>query len=340
MKPEIRLYTGKGLISRQTIVYNGETKEISPYLPDEDLVKAVQLAQILGRPLLLKGEPGCGKSRLAEAVAFELFGNDFPAYYFEWHIKSTSKAQDGLYTIDHLKRMRDASLRTEQGKDITIRLYKDEYGNYLPSGEYVQLGELGKAFQMSSQAKRQGGSAPPVVLIDEVDKADIDFPNDLLLELDRMEFTIPDALDKDGSPVSIKASPDFRPLLIITSNDEKPLPPAFLRRCLFHYIGFEKIKLTEIVKSNFDLPESLVHDAVNQFKEWRKKIEEKQVSSKNISTSELLDWVRLISHYYQLDGGTPQFETDALPSYYQALLKDAESIKLFAKKEPLMATLQ
>lgn len=307
---------------------------IDPYLPSPSLVKAVQLAQILQRPLLVKGEPGCGKSRLAEAIAVELHKQEFRNNYFTWNIKSTSKAQDGLYIIDNLQRLSDANFK--EGQDLEIKLEEDKDGNFKPNGIYIKLGEMGKAFQLSNSPALLN---PPVVLIDEIDKADIDFPNDLLLELDRMEFPIPEFKDKNGDPVKIKANKNdnnMRPLFIITSNDEKPLPPAFLRRCMFHFIDFKDINLQEIVESKFpDLIKegSLVSNTVDVFKRWRKKIADMGTSNKNISTSELLDWVKLIDHYRKLETIEIEYKDDLLPLYHQALLKDIESIQLFAKKD-------
>ncbi|HEY6901240.1 MAG TPA: hypothetical protein VI233_11375, partial [Puia sp.] len=159
------------------------------------------------------------------------------------------------------------------------------------------------------------------------------FPNDLLLELDRMEFEIPEIME-DGRALRIRAA--VRPLFIITSNDEKPLPPAFLRRCLFHYIEFRDIRLKEIVESKFPklaTTPAIIDDAITAFTEWRKKIAEKGTSSKNITTGELLDWVRLID-YYAARGQKPQLNPNTLPEYHQALLKDPESIKIFASNDP------
>ena len=327
--PELQLYQGHSTAKKE----QADPLGIETYLPSDSLIKAVQLAQILRRPLLVKGEPGCGKSRLAEAVAAELFGLRFREYYFEWNIKSSSKAQDGLYLINNLQRLSDANFKTEDRQSLSISLFKDKQGRYHPHGKYIDLGVLGQAFLLSQNNTLP---APPVVLIDEIDKADIDFPNDLLLELDRMEFEIPEIIE-DGAPLRIKAN--LRPLFIITSNDEKPLPPAFLRRCLFHYIEFRDIRLTEIVRSKFPLLAAtppIIDDAIKAFTEWRKKIAEKGTSSKNITTGELLDWVRLID-YYVARGEKPVLNPNALPEYHQALLKDPESIKIFASNEAATA---
>lgn len=299
---------------------------LEPYLPSKKLIEAVKLAQLSGRPLLVKGEPGCGKSRLADAVAAELHGKNFRDHYFEWNVKSTSKAQDGLFVIDHLKRLSEANLGKQSHKSLNIGLERYGDNSYATEGDYLKLGVLGKAF-VSSYIK---DSESPVVLIDEIDKADIDFPNDLLLELDKMTFEIPDAVDQDGNGVHIKANEKNRPLFIITSNDEKPLPPAFLRRCLFHYISFDEIQIDEIAKTRFPelaVAPDLLKSALDGFAAWRAKISNSGISSKNISTSELLDWLFLIvKNNYQ-----GEIKKDDLPPYHQALLKDVESIQLFAK---------
>lgn len=317
-----KLYEGKALLYPKDETAGSRP---DPYDPAPELIQAVQLAQILERPLLLKGEPGCGKSRLAEAVAYELHGKDYKNYFFTWNVKSTSKAAEGLYSIDYLKRLRDAHL--PEGKrpaDLDIR----------EGGPYLKIGELGKAFALSVEMINQNpGASPPVVLIDEVDKADIDFPNDLLQELDKMEFHIPDALQKDSAnPLVIKASRDLRPLIFITSNDEKPLPPAFLRRCLFHYIDFPEAKLKNIINLYYkNLDQEIVDAAVEKFKKLRKEINEEGASNKNISTSELLDWAKIINHYY-LEGALPP-DLDA-PPYYQSLFKEVEQLKKFLRKAP------
>lgn len=324
-----KIYQGDQLKEKVTI----EDYTLHPYLPAPNLVEAVRLAQVLQRPLLVKGEPGCGKSRLAEAVAYELHGPAFRKYYFEWNIKSASKAQDGLYVINNLQRLSDANIKAEkQSANLDISLPKNPDGSYRDAGNYIELGVLGKAFLLTQRGELD---IPPVILIDEIDKADIDFPNDLLLELDRMEFPIPEVKDANGSPIVIRANKNLRPLFIITSNDEKPLPPAFLRRCLFHYIDFKEIRLQEIVEARFgDLKKEgeIIPEAVEAFKNWRQKILDKGVSNKTISTSELLDWMYLLNHHVTIDKkGKPLMKADGQPPFYQALLKDLESLQLFAK---------
>lgn len=258
-----------------------------PYLPYEDLVEAVNLAIYLERPLLLKGEPGCGKTRLARAVAYEL-GLPFEA----WYIKSTSQAKDGLYTYDAVSRLRDAQLAA------TGRIIKDEdIPRISDPATYVQWGPLGRAFQNEQRT---------VVLIDEIDKADIDFPNDLLLELDEQRFVV----EETGQAIQAKAAP----IVFITSNDEKDLPDAFLRRCLFHYVEFPKPeRLVEIVNSHFPAsPQALVDKAVVRFLKLREEMgKDKGEAGKKVSTSELIDWFRVLRRYPEdevlakLDGKLP-----------------------------------
>jgi MoxR-like ATPase len=347
----VTLYQGTGLVEKV------KDLNLDPYMPGDKLVKAVQLAQILGRPLLLKGEPGCGKTRVAQAVAYELFGKDYKKCYFEWNVKSNSKAQDGLYSINYLQRLRDANLPPDPDPKknktrLDIVMKKDPDGDYKAEGQYITLGELGKAFQLSNKLAKIG-SPPPVVLIDEIDKADIDFPNDLLLEMDKMQFKIPEAKDEDENEVVIEANKDLRPLIFITSNEEKILPPAFLRRCLFHFIDFEDIrsKLPSIIKRNYpDLPDEFITSSIAEFTTWRDVIEKKGTSMKNISTSELLDWVKIIDHYRSSNSGITFSKGDnlidwikkidqyyvassdgQLPPYSAALLKDIDSIKNFAE---------
>ncbi len=257
-------YTGKSISSLEC-----QKNGLSPYLPSSELIKAVNLAIFLEkRPLLLKGEPGCGKTCLAQAVAYEL---GLP--YEAWYIKSTTRARDGLYTYDAVGRLHDAQL-ARMGETSNTKVENLD--------NYIKLGPLGRAFKNKQRT---------VVLIDEIDKADIDFPNDLLRELDEQQFTI----EEKGEEVKA----NYPPIVFVTSNDEKDLPDAFLRRCLFYYIQFPYSQLANIVKSHF--PESssdLVEAAVKRFSELRQKME-KGKAGKKVSTSELLDWFAVLRQFPQ-----------------------------------------
>ena len=254
---------------------------------------AVNAAITLEKPLLIKGEPGTGKTVLAEAVADHL-GTDLIA----WHIKSTTKAQQGLYEYDAVARLRDSQLGDPRVADIS---------------HYIRQGKLWQAFSAEQR---------PVLLIDEIDKADIEFPNDLLLELDRMEFDVYETGER------VKARQ--RPVVIITSNNEKELPDAFLRRCFFHYIRFpDKAEMQAIVKLHYpDLKESLLAEAMELFFELR----EVEGLRKKPSTSELLDWIRLLLADDIAPEAMHAREPGKLvPALYGALLKTEQDLHLFEK---------
>ena len=261
------------------------------YVATDDLTLSVNAAVTLGRPLLVKGEPGTGKTQLAEEVALSL-GRPL----FEWHIKSTTKAQQGLYEYDAVSRLRDSQLGDDRVKDI---------------GNYIVRGRVWEAFLSDVQ---------PVLLIDEIDKADIEFPNDLLRELDRMEFFVYETREL------VKAR--HRPVIIITSNNEKELPDAFLRRCFFHYIRFpDAATMERIVDVHFpSLKRDLLREALQAFYALR----EVPGLKKKPSTSELLDWIKLL-----LAEDIPAEalrETDAkkmIPPLYGALLKNEQDVHLF-----------
>jgi MoxR-like ATPase len=265
----------------------------SNYVATPDLMLAVNAAQTLKRPLLIKGEPGTGKTMLAEEVAKSL---NMPL--IEWHIKSTTKAQQGLYEYDAVSRLRDSQLGDERVKDIQ---------------NYIVKGVLWQAFTAEQ---------PVALLIDEIDKADIEFPNDLLREIDRMEFYCYETKEL------IKAKQ--RPLVFITSNNEKELPDAFLRRCFFHYIKFpEPQTMQEIVAVHFpDLKGELLSLALKAFYDIRSLPGLK----KKPSTSELLDWIKLLlAEDIPLSALQSKDDQVVLPPLLGALLKNEQDVTLFQK---------
>lgn len=275
----------------QVPAFDGEShhpaEKIHPYLPHPDSIKAVNMAILLERPLLLMGEPGGGKTRLAHSLAFELFHREdkegkitqhYRDWFFEWHIKSNAKAKDGLYEIDTIRRLRDAQI-AKVGQDLSI-------------DNYISIGAMGQAFEKSTAVDKR-----PVLLIDEIDKADIDFPNDLLNELDRGFFTIKETGRQVSSIV--------KPIVIITSNQERELPDAFLRRCVYHYIDrLGRPELKNIIISRFFKKEEpdnkLIDKALDLFVRIREDIKNNRTAGKNVSTSELLDWFEALKNYYTL----------------------------------------
>lgn len=258
------------------------------YIASDELIRSVNIAAALKKPLLLKGEPGTGKTMLAEAIAKSL-GMEL----LIWNIKSTTRAQDGLYVYDTVQRLYDSQFGTEGVNDI---------------GKYIRLGKLGEAFKREKQT---------VLLIDEIDKADLEFPNDLLWELDKMEFYIPETGE------TVKAT--VRPIVIITSNAEKELPDAFLRRCIFHYIAFPDASMMErIIKAHYpDLEQKLIDGVLEAFY----KIRDIRGLQKKPSTSEVLDWIQALSI-----GGIPVKKLEREIPFAGVLLKNTEDLKQVERK--------
>ncbi|QKX15859.1 MoxR family ATPase [Microbulbifer sp. YPW1] len=263
------------------------------YVATDDLQMAVDAAVTLQRPLLIKGEPGTGKTLLAEEVASSL-----GLKLIQWHIKSTTKAQQGLYEYDAVSRLRDSQLGVDRVHDI---------------GNYIKKGKLWEAFEADERV---------VLLIDEIDKADIEFPNDLLVEIDRMQFYVYET----GETITAKQ----RPIVIITSNNEKELPDAFLRRCFFHYISFpDRATMQKIVDVHYpDIKNTLVAEAMDIFFQIR----DVPGLKKKPSTSELIDWLKLlmaddISEEVLKNRDT----TSAIPPLYGALLKNEQDVHMLER---------
>lgn len=263
------------------------------YVATDDLMVAVNAAINLERPLLVKGEPGTGKTVLAHEIAAAL-----EAPLIQWHVKSTTKAQHGLYEYDAVKRLRDSQLGDDRVHDIK---------------NYIERGKLWEAFTNEQR---------PVLLIDEIDKADIEFPNDLLLELDRMEFFVYETQETVVANV--------RPIVVITSNNEKELPDAFLRRCFFHYIQFpEEETMKRIVDVHFpSIQATLVREALKLFYDIR----DVPGMKKRPSTSELLDWIKLLMiEEIPLEVLRSNDPNKLIPPLHGALLKNEQDVQLFER---------
>ena len=266
-------------------------KGTKSYVATEDLRISVNAAIKLERPILVKGEPGTGKTQLAIEIA-EALGKPL----FEWHIKSTTKAEQGLYEYDAVSRLRDSQLGDERVKDIS---------------NYIVRGKVWDAFDSENK---------PVLLIDEIDKADIEFPNDLLRELDRMEFYVYETKEL----VTAKN----RPIIIITSNNEKELPDAFLRRCFFHYIRFPDMNaMKDIVDVHYPkIKKMLLKEALDTFY----RIRDIQGMKKKPSTSELLDWIKLLlAEDVPPEALRNTNKKDSIPPFYGALIKNEQDVHLF-----------
>jgi MoxR-like ATPase len=282
-------YRGK-IQPKSGLYYEPIQQKIYPYDAGDELIEVVNLAIELGMPLLLEGEPGCGKSRLAHALVYEFNyrQENNPIKYYEWTVQSTSKAEDSLYQYDYIGRLQAAQISGILSQKGTGES-SSEPKNPAISKDWVDLQALGKAFKQSRDEEEQS-----VVLIDEIDKADRDFPNDLLLAIESRRFFIKETRDL------IQANEQAFPLIIITSNQEKNLPNAFLRRCIYHYIELpNQERLRKILTERFtDAEQDVIIKAVDRFQEVRTSQDEtKSEGEKKVSTSELIAWFKSLLKY-------------------------------------------
>jgi MoxR-like ATPase len=282
-------YRGK-IQPKSGLYYEPIQQKIYPYDAGDELIEVVNLAIELGMPLLLEGEPGCGKSRLAHALVYEFnyHRENNPIKYYEWTVQSTSKAEDSLYQYDYIGRLQAAQISGILSQKGTGES-SSEQKNPAISKDWVDLQALGKAFKQSRDEEEQS-----VVLIDEIDKADRDFPNDLLLAIESRRFFIKETRDL------IPANEQAFPLIIITSNQEKNLPNAFLRRCIYHYIELpNQERLRKILTERFtDAEQDVIIKAVDRFQEVRTSQDEtKSEGEKKVSTSELIAWFKSLLKY-------------------------------------------
>ena len=290
-------YTGE-IQPKSDLYYEPIQQKIYPYDAGDELIEVVNLAIELGMPLLLEGEPGCGKSRLAHALVYEFNyrQESNPIKYYEWIVQSTSKAEDSLYQYDYIGRLQAAQIsgilsqkEIEESSSEQKNPATSKQKNPATSKDWVDLQALGKAFEQSKDKQEQS-----VVLIDEIDKADRDFPNDLLLAIESRRFFIKETGE------TIQANDQAFPLIIITSNQEKNLPNAFLRRCIYHYIELpNQERLRKILTERFtDAEQEVIIKAVDRFQEVRTSQDEtKSEGEKKVSTSELIAWFKSLLKY-------------------------------------------
>lgn len=322
MNQELPKYTGKIHPPVGGEYIESLNRKLYPYYPDDELVEAVNLAISLNRPLLLEGEPGCGKSDLARAVFYEFSKKaeeeknraKITWNFRLWNIQSTSKAEDGFYNYDYIGRLRDAQL-------AQANIQYTDYDPKKPS-DYIEWEALGNAFRDGKKGQEDQRS---IVLIDEIDKANTDFPNDLLLALEDKRIKVKEikgteSIDNEGWLIAEK---DAFPIIFITSNQAKELPNEFLRRCLYHYIEFPaESELTKIIKGRFRNPPSeIVNAAIQRFLKLRSEKDDEE--EKNISTSEFIDWFTILNDYPP-EEVRKKLEQEKLP-YKSTMLKTRQN---------------